>query len=1281
MKSRLLLLFLPAVLAGPLLAQQPDKTTSPYFYIGDSAASLPLLHTGAEVSVAGMVADVQVKQVYVNRGAKPIEAIYVFPGSTRAAVYGMKMQVGKKTLVAKIKEKEEARADYNLAKAEGKTASLLEQHRPNIFQVNVANILPGDSITVELSYTETIVPEEGVYEFVYPTVVGPRYNSPADLDPVAQVSPGGYKPANVINVPTQHEKETPLYTFGINLKISAGVPVSDISSPSHKIQLSFEEEDMATVLLDPEEKKGGNRDFVLRYRLAGNTIRNGLVTYKENGENFFLFTMQPPKRVAPDSIPGREYIFVMDVSGSMYGYPLETSKQLLRDLVGNLRESDRFNLVLFAGYANILSEKSLPATKANIDSAIALIGRQNGSGGTELKNAMDRAMALPRRENYARSIVICTDGFIGNEASVYKSIRENVGNTSVFAFGIGSSVNRFLLEGLAHCGSGEPFIVLNTNEAPKVAEKFRKYISSPVLTKVQVDFGDMQVYDTEPSAVPDLFAEKPIVIIGKYKGSTQGAITVSGMNGNRPYNSTVDIGKVKTRNSNRALRSLWARERIRLLSDYNEYGFDSARVKEITRLGLNYNLLTKYTSFIAVYDRVRNKTQEDTTMVIPVPLPQGVSDKAVSHYGYSHMSSKSVSSVTITTGGVPASYGNVTGGVVNVQACQLVEVVNYKQPLIDISSHGRMLQVQNTYGQVQTDYHYLYNPGNTNQGEQRILPFDNGPSVSGNALGAVIPLRWINTLSYGFVTASIVNGPEQSPEWQESKLSRMYGNSAEISAGGNHFGRVNGDVRIGHKFGQQVETSFSAYGDRMSGFADNNHDGFADLPAGNTGLILNRWYYKGKQFDLRDSSIRFSHQTSALAAGISRTGGQRGFTPEMIPDSSSLYGMHNRTRMIGAAHETYMHFPGGSLLSMSINGTASEVQALAGLQQYAAQEQRLRSNLVYEHKFIHKMFFKAGASFSAASLEEQLNDSTGTRREYMPGVFAEAKFMNFTRFEITAGARADYHNLFGWLFTPVSKLKISLSEDLKIFAQAGGNNRVTNTLADNLHLLQSASVISVTGNLVPEQSYTYGGGINYSLHRDKLIMSANAGFYRSEYLHMVVIDRDSEQGRTSFYNLDGNAHTNLLQAQLLMEYRRQSFNVTYIFRDKRIAYTCGDLSEALHPQHRALVQIKSHLWEKSWTKFWEFGMSSNLIGRQRLPQNGSGMSTYAPAYTLFNLHAAKQLGKWTFNAAAFNILDYRMNNPVAGAEQPFETGFDASQQWGPVAGRLFSLGVNWRISK
>ncbi|HJS05878.1 MAG TPA: VIT and VWA domain-containing protein [Variovorax sp.] len=618
------------LVARPLHAQEAQgprlKTESPYFFVkSDDPAvdALPLKSTEVDVKVSGVIADVTVTQTYRNEGTRAIEAKYVFPGSTRAAVGGLNVRLADRLITAQIREKQQARIDYDAAKKEGRTAALLEQHLPNVFQMNVANILPGDEVKVELRYTELLVPQAGNYRFVFPTVVGPRYNSPQSEN----------RNAKWVGQPTLRAGTAPNTSFKMKVALDTPLGIKEVRSATHAIDVGKRDDDQhADITLARTGEPANNRDFVLDWRLAGEKIESGLMLYKgqgDNPENFFLAMVEPPKSVAANAISPRDYIFVVDISGSMHGFPLDTAKVLLERLIGGLRPSDTFNVLLFSGSSKMLSPQSVPATRANIEQALSTIKNYSGGGSTELIPALKRVYAQPKAEEVSRTVVVVTDGYVTVEREAFELVRRNLSKANVFAFGIGSSVNRHLMEGLARAGMGEPFVITDPLQAPEQAARFKRMVESPVLTNVKATFGGLDVYDVEPQALPDVLGERPVIVFGKWRGEPKGRVVIEGQGAEGPYRRELAID-ARTRQDAAALRSLWARHRIASLGDQEALEGGDAFKQRITELGLRYGLLTQYTSFIAVDKVVRNPAPQASTSVDqPQPLPKGVSELAL----------------------------------------------------------------------------------------------------------------------------------------------------------------------------------------------------------------------------------------------------------------------------------------------------------------------------------------------------------------------------------------------------------------------------------------------------------------------------------------------------------------------------------------------------------------------------------------------------------------------------------------------------------------------------
>lgn len=604
-----------------------DRSLAPRLWIpdGDPATDrLPLKSSQADIVIDGPIARVTMTQRYGNAGTRPINARYVFPGSTRAAVQGLTMKIGQRTIRAKIKEKEEAKKIFEAAKQAGKHAALLDQKRPNVFMMDVANIMPGDEVELTLQYSELLVPDQGVYELVYPTVVGPRYGGDPVraaqtanwvANPYARTAAGGNNPA--------------LIETGIRVHLASPIPVSDLRSVQHKIATNWLGDKRVEVGLDPSERDAGNRDFILRFRLQGEQINSGLMTYEWNGEHYFLMMAQPPKHVEAAQVMKREFLFVVDVSGSMHGFPLDTAREVMGELLGKLRPEESFNILFFSGGSTVLSPLPLQATPANLQRAMDMMKTYDGGGGTELVPALEKAFDMPRTPDTARSIVVVTDGYITAERAAYDLIKQNLNATNLFAFGIGSSVNRHLVESMAHAGEGEPFVITGPGEAAGVGERFRRYVESPVLSHIKVQGKDVELYDMEPAEIPVMLAERPIVVFGKYRhAQADASLELTGDAARGDYRASLPLAGEGSRNQAELLPVLWARQRLMRLSDRQGANIDLNR-DAIVDLGLRYSLLTQYTSFVAVDETVVNQNANAANVKQPLPLPLGVSELAL----------------------------------------------------------------------------------------------------------------------------------------------------------------------------------------------------------------------------------------------------------------------------------------------------------------------------------------------------------------------------------------------------------------------------------------------------------------------------------------------------------------------------------------------------------------------------------------------------------------------------------------------------------------------------
>lgn len=594
--------------------------------------TFPLKHTKVSAEISGFIAKVMVTQIFENPYDKPIEAIYVFPLPQDAAVEEMLMQVGDRVTVAEVHRREEARLIYEIAKARGKVASLLEQERPNIFTQSVANIRPGDEVLITIYYTELLIYDKGAYEFNFPMVVGPRYMPGAPTGKQGT----GWSPdttavpdASRISPPVLKPGYRTGHDIDIEVSIDAGVPIQNLASKSHEIDILSQSGSRAVVRLAPEDTIP-NKDFTLRYEVAGEKPQMALLTHRSGMGGYFLLMIQPQLEPTGKDLIPREVVFVLDVSGSMSGLPIEKSKEVVKKSLDGLAPDDTFRIITFSGSAQVMSEEALANTPENIKRAKEFIDQQRGSGGTEMLKGVQAAMSAPLDPEYMRIVVFLTDGYIGNETQILAAIEEKLGPSRVFSFGIGSSVNRYLIQRMAEVGHGEAQFVRQDEDPEKAVQRFVERIQKPCLMDIELDWGGLQTADVYPARVPDLFAAQPVFLVGRYENPGSAVVTLRGTVTGQSFEQHVNVSFPDWQGENGALTSLWARMQIKELMAKQFKGEIPEIVEQITNLALDYHLMSQYTSFVAVDDETEDLSLEEAiTVTQPVPLPEGVSFEGV----------------------------------------------------------------------------------------------------------------------------------------------------------------------------------------------------------------------------------------------------------------------------------------------------------------------------------------------------------------------------------------------------------------------------------------------------------------------------------------------------------------------------------------------------------------------------------------------------------------------------------------------------------------------------
>lgn len=578
---------------------------------GKEIGACPLKSTAVKADISGFISRVRVKQEFQNTFTEPIEAVYVFPLSQNGAVDEMTMTVGSRVIRGKIMRREEARQIYEAAKTQGKAASLLDQERPNIFTQSVANIMPGEKIVIEISYVETLKYEEGSYEFVFPMTVGPRY-IPGSVPDAAKISPP---------VATRTGSD-----ISIEVNVNAGIPIEEVrSGSSHELTEVKMTPSVSKVTLR-NEKTIPNKDFILRYDVTGKRIEDGVLVHRDPRGGFFTMILQPPDKIANEDRTPKEIVFVLDTSGSMGGFPIEKAKEAMKLSLEGLYPDDTFNLITFAGDTHVLFEKPVPATRANLDAAQAFLDSRRGGGGTEMMKAIKAALEPTESQEHLRIVCFMTDGFVGNESQIIAEVQK-YSKARVFSFGIGNSVNRFLLDKLAAEGKGEVEYVGLKDDGSKAAKRFYERVRTPLLTDLSIEWNGLPVADVYPGKLTDLFSAKPVVLYGRYTEAGRGSIKLKGNIAGQPYERNISVDLPAAEPANSSLATLWARTRIdelsmqRLSSKSAEAA--TAMDKQIADLALEFGLMSSFTSFVAVEDRVINVGGTPTTQRVPVAAPEG----------------------------------------------------------------------------------------------------------------------------------------------------------------------------------------------------------------------------------------------------------------------------------------------------------------------------------------------------------------------------------------------------------------------------------------------------------------------------------------------------------------------------------------------------------------------------------------------------------------------------------------------------------------------------------
>ena len=596
---------------------------------GDVVA-MPLVSTDVDIHVTGPIARTSVHQTFQNDSDQWVEALYLFPLPENAAVDQMKLIIGDRVIEGDIQEKEEAKKTYEKAKREGYKAALVEQHRPNLFHTSVANIPPRGQISVQIEYQQSLLWRNKSFDLRFPLAITPRF-TPAtqQITEEADLSTGWEMLPNevpqVLDIAGLAQPKT-----SIDVTLAPGFEVGELISTSHPINVTSRDNDQVMLTVGQDKSPLAPRDFVLRWAPTSLAMpKAAFFSEKHDKGHFGLVTLTPPESQAPQKI-AREVIFVIDTSGSMNGYSMDAAKEALLAGVNDLESGDTFNIIQFDSEASAMFSDAVDVDVKSRTRAYRYINSLTADGGTNMQAALDLALTGKTSPGQrVRQVIFITDGSVGNETALFDQIRNDLGSTRLFTVGIGSSPNSYYMTEAAAAGRGTYTYVDRIEQSKEVISTLFKKISQPVLTNVQIT--GRGITDISPSFIPDLYVGEPLAFSVRMDQPV-GEILVTGRLGQVEWKKTV---KVQAADTKKGIAIDWAK---RLIDEWQRsylHGVprDHAKAK-ITELGLDYHLVTKYTSLVAV-DKTPSRTTDElvATQAIPSQMPEGLLLKEVKYAG------------------------------------------------------------------------------------------------------------------------------------------------------------------------------------------------------------------------------------------------------------------------------------------------------------------------------------------------------------------------------------------------------------------------------------------------------------------------------------------------------------------------------------------------------------------------------------------------------------------------------------------------------------------------
>lgn len=567
-------------------------------------------------------------------------------------------------------------------------------------------------------------------------------------------------------------------------------------------------------------------------------------------------------------------------------------------------------------------------------------------------------------------------------------------------------------------------------------------------------------------------------------------------------------------------------------------------------------------------------------------------------------------------------------------------------------------------------------------GKYSQLMTENYPNLRGLAstygLGYV-PGSWMESIQISKGTASVTNGYESTTGQINVEFKKPdSGEKFYINLFGNHFGKVEGNANASYVLNKHWSTAVFAHVENQSNRHDNNGDSFMDEPLIKQVNLFNRWKYNSHKNLVGQVGIKFMDEE--------RIGGQMQYDPDKEPDFDNGYGIKIKTRryeiftktgyIFEHLHETSLGF----INSLTYHDQSSNF----GFNSYTGTELNWNSNLIFQSQIINpRHSYSTGISFMYDDYDENLNDSSFTRKEIVPGVFYQYTYSNLDNLTLLLGLRTDFHNIYGTFFTPRLHVKYDLNEHIILRASAGKGYRTANIIAENSSILASSRKLIILNEPKMEEAWNYG--INLSRFFDVYgrELAINIDYYRTDFTNQIVVDRDQDVYSVFVYNLDGKSYSNSFQVEIIYELiPRLDFLAAFRYNDVKVTTNKTLQEKPLMNKYKGLLNLSYSTANEE--KRWQFDFTTQFNGDARIPNTDGYPVLYqrgntAPAYTIINAQVSKYFKKLELYVGGENLTDFTQKDPIIAADDPFGKYFDSGMIWGPIVGRKFYAGLKFTI--